>query len=339
MRAITGWLHASSPAEIPALARTLGLVGIVASCWMSYAFGSSMSGGHALALVLVTLLAPIALTYGRHEMRHGGKAFGALCIAAGAFFAIAEYGTHLAYTVGVRTVESKDTHLKNAVHAEAQESITDHRANLKLWRDQLAELTAANAWAATVTADGLKGELPAMDKAIELETARGGCKIKCKALMDQRAALVNRIATAEKRDDLTGRIEATQRLVDKAREAGAKTEYKHSKVVAQTDFIAQVAWGTLKPSADAQTWTQIAIAAFMALVSTLVPIVALMIGWSQSSTEAATPAAAEQPKKQPHNSANQRDDRYQTVVVRDIELARRIAAITAPMRGATAQAA
>jgi hypothetical protein len=272
--------------QIKVYAWYIGMAGLAASCWMTGSFGWSMTIGHALMFVLVTLMAPIAITFGDHLLRNRSYTSGGLVLSLGILFAVAEYGSHLGYVIGARTIDTEVVTVQNANHAETRDAIADDRKNLGMWREQLVALQAIAPWAATVKAEALRDQLTAAEKAVELESGRGGCKSKCQALMADKGKLAERIGQVEQMADLSKRIEATQRLLDGKREVSAKTEFRHSKVVSQTAFVSQLVTGSLEPDAKSRNWAQIGIGAFIALVSTIVPIAAFFIAFSDRQTSA-----------------------------------------------------
>lgn len=270
-------------AQLRAYAWYIGMIGLAGSCWMTGSFGWSMTIGHALMFVLVTLMAPIAITFGDHLLRNRSFISGGLVMAMGLLFATAEYGSHLGYVIGARTIDAEATTVQNVNHSEARAAVEDDRRNLAMWREQLTKLQEIAPWAASVKADALRDQLTAAEKAIELEASRGGCKSKCQQLMADKGKLAERIGQVEQMADLSKRIEATQRILDGKRETATKTEFKHSKVVSQTAFVSQLVSGSLEPDTKARAWSQIGIGAFIALVSTIVPIAAFFIAHSDRS--------------------------------------------------------
>jgi hypothetical protein len=177
----------------------------------------------------------------------------------------------MGYTVGHRVRDTQETGVVNATYKQAQESLASEKQNLQLWRDQLAKLQEQYAWAPTVSADGLRAKLASHDKAIALETARGGCKGKCLTLMKAKADTEEKIAIAEQATDLKKRIEATQRILDRKGETAKTTEFKTSKIVNQTNFAAQLWTANIEPDAEAREWTQIGIGFIISLVTTFLP--------------------------------------------------------------------
>lgn len=189
-----------------------------------------------------------------------------------------------------RDAVSTAASVQNTRYEDARAQVDDNATNLALWRKQLADLMAANAWAATVKADGLRAQVDALQKAEAAETRLGGCGPKCRAIQNQIVDVQGRIAVAEQASDLSRRIEATQRILDKHRVASANTETKVAAPVSQATFFASMATVSLKPTADATTWTDRGIASWLALGLCIAPILFGLIGW-KSDTGTRSPAA------------------------------------------------
>lgn len=259
----------------------LGLGSLLAATAMSFDFGWGVSVKHALFLAclsVVTAFAPEA-AYTQWERGRKGVALtlAALCVP---LFAI-EFFSHAGYTAGLRGVNVTEARVQNARYDGAQDILADERTNLAMWREQLAKLKSEQAWVATVSADGLRANLTAADEAIKQETKRGGCGPKCLALMKSKATLEERIALAEQRDDLTKRIEATQRILDTKTATAAKVEHKTSSVAEQNAFIIKAAAmaieGELKASDFLAEGAQQTVNLGMALAGTGLPALALFI--------------------------------------------------------------
>jgi len=251
----------------------LGFVGLVSGAWMAFSFGASMSFAHAVTLALLSCVVAVMPTIIDHLRRLGRKpAAGALAVIAVLFTGV-EYFSHLGYTIGHRVADTEQTGVQNTRYEDTREAVTDHKAKLAMWQDRLKTLTAQHAWAPTTKAEGLRAQLDSAQKAIDLETSRGGCKTKCLALMKDKAGLEERISIAEEADTLTKQINATQALIDKSREKAATTEFRSSPIVNQTKFVAQLWTTSLEPGSAPMNWTQIAIGAMIALVTTfLAPV-------------------------------------------------------------------
>ena len=235
-------MHAN-PASWQTLQRiflALGAVGLLISCAMTFKFGYAMSWLHAVALVTVTVMAAFIFPAKRFLREFGATGAARIVGVLGVFFIALEFYSHLGYTVGMRNKATLEATVQTAAYKNTQDALESEKTNLAFWRTQLSELKQQNAWTATVTADGLRASLEAADKKIELETRRGGCKRKCLVLMEDKANLEARIATAEKVEDLSKRIEATQRILDGKTEKAVTVKAGFSAASAQTDWMGKI---------------------------------------------------------------------------------------------------
>jgi hypothetical protein len=260
----------------------LGAVGLVVACAMTFEFGKAMSYSHAIALCLLTIAVAVMWPYVDHLWHSGSKVPAFVVGTLAVLFTLAEFGSHLGYTVGHRVRDTQETGVVNATYKQAQESLASEKQNLGMWRE-LAKLKEQHAWAPTVSADGLRAKLASHDKAIQLETARGGCKGKCLGLMKAKADTEEKIAIAEEASNLAKRIEATQRILDKKGETAKTTEFKTSKIVNQTNFAAQLWTANIEPDAEAREWTQIGIGFIISLVTTFLPAAMWFIAFRDAS--------------------------------------------------------
>jgi hypothetical protein len=257
------------------------LLALVASALMSWSFGISISRTHALFLVAVTF-ATAVLPHALHHVFKASKpaavAMGVLCLPP---LYVIEYYAHAGYTAGLRGVDIGNAKVQQARYQSAYAIVDEDKTSLALWRKQLAELEAAHAWAPTVTAQGLRDSLPAMDEAIRQETRRGGCGPKCLGLTRERAAVAERIAIAERRDDLAGKIEATNRVLATASKEARATEFKHSQAGRQSDMlgklVSMISEGSLKPSEFQAEMADQSVNLAMALGATGLPSLLLFV--------------------------------------------------------------
>lgn len=273
---------ANDIATIRKIALYVGMPALAVAVLMTYQFGKSMSLLHAVCLGLLTVAGSIIWPYAKH-LRATANTNALTFMAIGAMFLSVEFFSHLGYTVGTRVIETETTGVANAVYENNQAAAKDDAANLDLWRGQLKELQDKLPWVATVKADGLRAQLDVAQKEIDLEAARRGCKSKCAMRMKEKADLEQRIASVEQAEDLSRRIEATQRILDGKRSTANTTEFKTSAVVAQTNFVSQIWTGSLEPDKASLTWTQIAIGALVALVSTFLAPVMFTIAFGPLS--------------------------------------------------------
>lgn len=283
----------------------VGAIGLAVSCLMTFKFGISMSWLHALALCLVTICAAFIFPFRAFVQRMGftGAARGLAIL--GTFFVGVELFSHVGYTIGQRQDSSVHAVAQTAAYEAQQNAMLEEKTNLAMWREHLAKLQAENAWVATVSADGLKAQLAAATLAIEQEAARGGCKAKCLARTKEKGELENRIALAERASDLTQKIEATQRLLDKKTEVATEAKVGFSPVKAQTDFVGQL-WllttgvegeKALNPDAVTLSVTQILIGFFIALSATFLPTAAFYMAFFGHKPKLEEIAEEEAPKR------------------------------------------
>jgi hypothetical protein len=280
-------MHApvSDARQVQRIFLAVGAVGIVASVYMAWKFGSSISNAHGVALVTACIVA--GFIFPARKLLNPGKTGSAVLCAAGVFFVSLEFMSHLGYTFGMREKQQVEASAQTNVHQVAFKSVASEETNLALWREQLAKLQAENAWAATVNPDGLKAQLASAQKAIDLESARGGCKSICLSRMREKAALEERIAIAERATDLSKRIEATQRILDGKVSTASTTKVGHSTVKAQQDSFAQLlmlasgadAEQALQPNEVAKSLADKLIGFLMAVGATALPSIAFYIGF------------------------------------------------------------
>lgn len=219
---------------------TLGIAALIVDAAISYQYGVTLTTLHGLGFALVAIffaLLPDA-AYSEFESRRfgSGVAMGLLCVPLG----MVAFYSHLGYGAGVRLGDMQQTGVHNAKFEDTRDSLKSDRTNIDMWRKQLAELLEQNAWAASVKADALRSQVATADKAIELETKRGGCKSKCEAKMRERDAINERIGKIEQVEDLNKRIEATQRIIDGKTEKAAVATFESSSVVNQNNVAAQL---------------------------------------------------------------------------------------------------
>jgi hypothetical protein len=268
----------------------VGAVGIVASVYMAWKFGSSISNAHGVALVTACIVA--AFIFPARKLLNPGKTGSAVLMVAGTFFVALEFMSHLGYTFGMRERQQVEASAQTNVHQIVNKSLKSEETNLALWRDQLSKLQAENAWAATVNPDGLKSELDTLRNRIEEEKKgkrgrKAGCGQECERLQNAANALEARIAIASKADDLSKRIEATQRVLDTKVNTATTTKTGHSTVKAQQDSFAQLlllASGTdaeeaLNPNEVAKNLADKFIGFLMAIGATALPSIAFYIAF------------------------------------------------------------
>lgn len=236
------------------IALIAGTMLAVTSMALSLEYGLQVHLGFAMACVTVSFLASYVLPM-LWEVSKVSPMTARVGIAVAAMIIGGDIVQN-ASTLGVHRVTDVQTAtVQQTRFDDARAKVTENRENLAMWKAQLAKLTSENAWSATVKADGLRAQLDAASLAIEQESKRGGCGPRCLSLTREKGDLENRIATVELREDLTKRIEATQRLVDGYREAAANTEAGSSAIATQNLKLASIMTLTRAPTEGAQWWT------------------------------------------------------------------------------------
>lgn len=264
----------------------LGIVSLVVAAGMTFKFGWSMSVLHALSLAAVSIVASFLPEAAYRIGEEGRKGLAVTIALLFVPLVCVEYFSHVGYTVGQRVENTQQAGVHNTKFDDTRAAVESDRANLALWREHLAKLEAENAWVATVSADGLKAQSLVAQEAIDQEARRGGCGPRCFALMKDKAALDERIALAERASDLSSKIEATQRILDKKTETAATATYESSAVVNQTAFVSKIVSMSLTPDEGTQEGSQIGISASLALANVLLtPLCFLVAGRFRKRSE------------------------------------------------------
>lgn len=248
---------------------------------MSFGFGKEMHWIHGLGLAFLTFITAICPDAVYHMYERGKWAIAlAVAVVAVPMF-VMEFSSHAGYAAGFRGVNMSEARVSQIKWEGAQEATAEDKTNLEMWKKQLSDLTAQNGWAATVKAEALRDQVKNAEEYIKMEAARGGCKQKCEARMRERDALVTKIGTIEQAEDLTKRIEATQRILDKKRDVAAKTEHKSSPISFQNRFFAKVAAltmdGSLKVDEKLEEGSEQGLAIGLAYVFTMGPAIAWLL--------------------------------------------------------------
>lgn len=224
--------------------------------------------------------------------RAGNRAMVAMLCAGAAVVFTLNLISNLGSVGWQRDSVIKAAKVQNTKFEDARDQVSEGKASLEMWKARLAKLESENAWAATVTADGLRAQLDSSQKAIDLEAARGGCKTKCLLLMEKKADLERRISVAEETGTLRKKIEATKAVLAKYREKAAGTEAVVAAPDSQAKFFASMVSLDLAPSEDAQTWTNRGVATWLAVGLCIAPMLFGLIGWKTSHDDDDTSSAS-----------------------------------------------
>jgi len=222
------------------------LIAIIVDAGIAYEYGITMSSLHAAGFALVAL--GLALlpdqAWQAAEKRDWWTAgiLGALSLLV--LLPVA-YQTHVGYGAGVRLGDMQQTGFQNASLEAHQISLKSERENIAMWRQQLADLKARNkvildrnnGWAVTTKPEALKAQVAALDQKIENEARRVRCGPVCEGYKKEKADTLALIEGIERENDLTARIDATQRVIDSKTAKVVDTGYKSSTVVNQNTAL------------------------------------------------------------------------------------------------------
>jgi hypothetical protein len=277
---------------------TAGVIALVNSLAMVWAFGASMSLRHAVGLVIVDIVGTLAFVMAGFMATANARGAARAAYGLGAAALTIAFFSHLGYTIGMRTESVAEATTQAAAYTMRADNVAEKRELLAVMQSQLTDLREQNAWSASVTADALRQQVVVGEEAVRQEEARRGCKSKCLDKMAKLADLKSRIATLEKQDDLSARIAATQAVIADAGEATIATKVKLSPVKAQTEFVPQLynlmvgadAETILSPTGVQMSITGIIIGFLIALASTgSAPALFWLAFWG--ATEQSTPTA------------------------------------------------
>lgn len=223
----------------------MGTLALAVDAWLCYQYGVTQTVGHGIGFAVVALVFSQLPDGAYEEWTKGHKVSGAIlgiiCIPLG----IVAYQSHIGYGAGVRLGDIKQASMQDARYDGAQATAKERAANLDLWRKQLSDLIERDAWTGTVTADALRAELATLGERIASEKdgkrgRRAGCGKECERLQNEANEVALKLGKVEQRADLSRRIEATQRLVDAARDTAGHTQAGMSSVAMQTTANTQM---------------------------------------------------------------------------------------------------
>jgi hypothetical protein len=226
----------------------LALGALVVDAAISYQYGISMTTLHGYGFALLAIAFCVLPDIAALEFEKGSPKSGGWLAVACIPLGLVAYQSHIGYSAGVRLGDMQEAAFRHVKADNATASLTDERTNVKMWREQLADLKKRNAdhaasnkgWLITVDPIAMQSQLAAMDTRIENEAKRVRCAQKCEELKTQRGQLAAMISAIKQENDLTSRIEATQRLIDSKTVAVAATPPGTSLVVNQNDTFAKL---------------------------------------------------------------------------------------------------
>lgn len=262
----------------------LGLASLTAAAGMSFMVGWKMTSLHAIFLAclsFVTAFLPEAAYRAWEEGKRGVAIILGVCSVP--LFAV-EFGQHAAYTAGVRGLEISEARVQNTKYDGAQDTVAENKTQLAFWQRRLETLTTQNGWTATVTADGLRAELAAIEGDQVFKRSKQCADVTrpdSRAFCDKRAQVQARIATLEETKDLSEKIAHAKTMLAGIRDKAAAVEHKSSQTEHMNKFlskaVALLGSGDLKPSEKTEEGTQLSANLAIALAGTGLPALALFV--------------------------------------------------------------
>lgn len=236
---------------------SLGILALIVDAIISYKYGVTLTTMHGIGFALVAiffaLLPDQAWSEFEGKRAASGTILAILCIPLGL---VALY-SHLGYGASVRVGDVQQATVQNAKYDGGREQVEEAKGTLKMFTQRLgsleadrAALIAANPWAPTVSAEGLKAQLAAMEGDMVFKRSKSCADVTLKesrSFCDKRADLQTKIGNVEKVNDLGAQIaslntqiEGTRKVIATAREKADATSYTSSAVVNQTNVAAQL---------------------------------------------------------------------------------------------------
>lgn len=256
----------------------LGTLALIGDAWLSIKFGYSIAAEMAIIAGVISvasgLMLVAAMFFDRIGWRWLGRGLAALWVPVFLFNCWSNMGVSTANRMG----EVQAAKVQQTTYDGAKSNVEEAKRSLELFQKQLATLLEQNAWAGTVTADGLRAQVADLRKAEVAEARLGGCGQKCRAIQNQITDVQGRIAVAEQRADLTKRIEATKKVIEDRRAQLASTDKGISSTANQSTLYAKLISFNLAsdPDADmvtvANESTGIGFAVILALIATALTI-------------------------------------------------------------------
>jgi len=285
----------------------LGFGAMIIDTLMSAAFGLTIGYVPMVGLAIISLASGLFLVAAEFFRRIGWTQISKVAVGVWAIAFVFNIWSNMGVATSTRMGEVQQATVQQTTYKEAEKATDEAKARLALFTAQLEDLTKANAWAATVSASGLRSQVDALKSAEVAEARLGGCGRKCRAIQNQIVEVQGKIAVAEQRDDLTGRIEATKAVLAKARTQLAGTNAGISATANQSTLYAKLISFNLADDPEAamvtvaNESTGIAMALVIAVVSaflTLVGALPHLVGASPDSIGPAqkpikTPSAPE----------------------------------------------
>lgn len=263
-------------AELQGYARWLGRLFTGIAALMTFSFGFSLGGDSTLAcwligigLAAVTVLVSILLNFVdiayRSESRQiafGLLAFWGVCVAV-------EYFSHVGFTVGHRTSDVQAASLTNTAYDDKRAALDDARKQQAFYLERIASIEKSHSWASSKTADAWRAAIANAEGDFLFKRSKQCSNVTApdsRSHCDKLAEYKANLAVAEDYAKGQAMLAAARDGLSKARNVAIEAKKGDSHVYSQTAMVAQIATGSLAPTATAMQWAGIGIGAFISLV-------------------------------------------------------------------------
>src|SRR5690606_27445804 len=167
------------------ICKIAGTLLTLTSLWLTACFGLSISIGMMLGLAVIAfmsaylpaILIELSNTSFKTVFRVG-IAVAVVITAIDVTTNVSTGGTHKSEDVGEEKVANVKT-------ADKREAVASAKDEIELYTQLIDDLKSHIPWVAAVSADGLRGQVPALHEGIGQEAKRGGCGPRCLALRQE----------------------------------------------------------------------------------------------------------------------------------------------------------
>ena len=256
------------------------------SAYFTFEFARSTMASDGMGVLLGLALAVCAMASGyiwtvrQFALQNGiSKHAGYFLLAAGVMFTGTDAFTNAGSLLWQRAASDSTANVQNVKYEDTRKAVEDAEARIKFFEGRIADLKGANAWVTSVSADGLKGQIPALEEAVAQESRRGGCGPKCLALKEKLAGVNERIGLAEQLGDHEKQLAAAHRGLEKARTVAQGSTSVVSATSSQALSLATLGTLSLTPSEDAQAWTSYVVGLVLAVFLTFGPMALNWVGF------------------------------------------------------------
>lgn len=289
--------------------RRLGVVLTIVSAALTGLFGITMSSNWLLAILIAVglMCATVCSAYAWPFVADYFRQRSYFTAGIAALFAVlstfADLTTNFGSVAWQRGANIEEANVSTVKYDDSREKVKENKANLAMWKDHLAKLETENAWIASVTADGLRAQAVNMEGDRIFKRSKECANVtlaESRKFCDQLAEIRDRITKAETKADLTAKIEATQKLVDKYRDQSAEVVKIDSAAQKQNISLASMFTLTLDPTVEAQHWTDKGVAWLVALFFTFGAMGANFLGWNARTNREITVDGSEDNHDEPN---------------------------------------